>query len=136
MKEEPQMNADERRCDSRILYPRLSAFICGFIFVLPSAMAQNWDYKKEMLPQLVDHIDDILKTQDKSTGRFGTGVFIVTDQNAMFPIAAAWAIDDPANSWHHKPELLEAVMAAGDALIPEQKPSGKFIFRKKDNSTW
>src|SRR5438045_7196689 len=103
------MNADERRYESRILNPRLSAFICGFLIFSSSVNAQTWDYKKEMLPQLVDHIDEILKTQDKSTGRFGAGVFIVTDQNAMFPLAAAWAIDDPANPWHHKPALLTAV---------------------------
>src|SRR5689334_4556688 len=129
------MNADKRSCQRMALYLRSSAFICGVILLFPPVMAQSRDYKKEMLPQLVDHIDEILKTQDKSTGRFGTGVFIVTDQNLIFPLAAAWAIDNPGNPWHHKPELLQAVMAGGDALIPEQKSNGKFIFRKKDNST-
>src|SRR6266498_1147332 len=93
----------------RLFLPlRQRRLLCLLLMSLSSAYAaETWDYKKELLPQLVDHVDDILKTQDKSTGRFGTGVFIVTDQNAIFPLAAAWAIDDPANPWHQKPELLD-----------------------------
>lgn len=97
---------------------------------------EMWDYKKEFLPYLVDDIPRILKSQNKETGGFGTEPWISTDQNAIFPLAAAWAIKDDANPWYHKPEVLDAVMLGGDKLIAEQKPNGKWLFRKKDNSTW
>src|SRR5688572_23528510 len=86
---------------------------------------ETWDYKKEFLPYLVDDIPRILKSQNKETGGFGVEPWISTDQNAIFPLAAAWAIKDDANPWYHKPEVLDAVMLGGDKLIAEQKPSGK-----------
>ncbi len=97
---------------------------------------EQWDYKKEFLPTLVDAVPNLLKSQNKETGGFGTEPWICTDQNAIFPLAAAWAIKDDANPWYHKDEVLNAIMLGGDKLIAEQKPSGKWIFRKKDNSTW
>jgi hypothetical protein len=109
------------------------------VLLLPVALAsaeENWDYKKQFLPYLVDGVPKLLKDQNKQTGAFGTEPWIVTDQNPIFPLAAAWAIKDDANPWYHNEQLLDAVMLAGDKLIAEQKPSGKWIFRKKDNSTW
>lgn len=119
---------------------KLVAYVLWLIaLVLPSGAAsagEMWDYKKELLPQLLDKIPEILKSQDPKTGRFGQGVFIVTDQNVIYPLATAWSINDPPNPHFHSPQLLQAIIAGGDALIAEQKPSGKWIFRKKDNSTW
>src|ERR1051326_3138536 len=106
------------------------------LIVFSTAMGNALEYKKQFLPQLTDKVPEILKSQDKKTGRFGEGVFIVTDQNVIYPLAAAWAIQDASNPFYHSDEVLEAIMAGGDALIAEQKPSGKWIFRKKDNSTW
>jgi hypothetical protein len=98
--------------------------------------AEKWDYKKQFLPYLIDGIQTILDSQNKETGGFGTQPWICTDQNAIYPLAAAWAIEDPDNQWYHNEEVLDAIMLGGDKLIAEQKPSGKWIFRKKDNSTW
>ena len=58
----------------------------------------------------------LLQSQDKATGRFGTGVWIVTDQNVIFPLAAAWSLQDPANPHYHSQELLDAIMAAGGTI--------------------
>ena len=93
-------------------------------------------YKERCLQDLVKQVPRILQTQDRKTGRFGTGIWIVTDQNQMLPLAAAWSFKDEKNPYYHKAELLEAVMAAGDALIDDQDANGQWVFRKKDGSTW
>lgn len=93
-------------------------------------------FKEEFTKLLPGRIAGILKTQDQKTGRFGSGVFCCTDQNVLFPLAAAWSLDSKDNPYYHDPKLLEAIMDGGDALIEEAKPDGKWIFRKKDNSTW
>lgn len=78
----------------------------------------------------------MLASQDRATGRFGSGIWIVTDQNVMLPLAAAWSWKDPANSYYRSRELLGAIMAAGDALVEDQDERGQWVFRKKDGSTW
>src|SRR5262249_6492601 len=94
--------------------------------------------KKECLEALVKQVPSILKELDPKTGRFGTGIWIVTDQNCMYPLAVAWAtkIDGVDNPYYHSDELLTAIMSAGDALIADQHTDGQWLFRKKDGSTW
>src|SRR6478672_8304047 len=106
------------------------------LLIVNFARAEEWKFKDEFLPQVVDRIPEILKSQDKSTGKFGTGVWICRDQEPIYPLAVAWSIDSPKNPYFHDPKLLEAIMASGDVLIAEQTPQGQWIFRKKDNSTW
>jgi hypothetical protein len=101
-----------------------------------SAHAEKWTFKEEFVSQLVEKVPELLKSQDRATGRFGKGVWICRDQEAIFPLAAAWSIKSAANPFFHDPAVLEAIMAGGDALIAEQTPKGQWIFRKKDNSTW
>ena len=110
---------------------------------LPAAAAgaapppkRKWTFKTEFLKQLANQIPTLLKTQDTATGQFGTGIWIVTDQNVLFPLAVAWSWNDPANPHYHSPALLEAIGKGGDALIAAQNERGMWIFRKKDNSTW
>ena len=102
----------------------------------PLRAGETWHYKREMLPELVKAVPGILKTQDTQTGRFGKGIWIVTDQNVMFPLAAAWAIEHPDNPYHHNDDVLLAIMRAGDALIDDMDANGQWEFRKKDGSTW
>ena len=110
--------------------------VIAFASIVTIARADEaWDYKKQFLPYLTDAVPKLLKSQNKDGG-FGTEPWICTDQNVIYPLAAAWAIKDDANPWYHKQEVLDAVMLGGDKLIAEMKPSGKWIFRKKDNSTW
>ena len=93
-------------------------------------------YKDEFRRLLVERVPGILKAQDPKTGRFGTGIWIVGDQNAIFPLAVAWATESKDNPYYHDPKVLEAIMAGGDALIDDQAPNGQWEFRKKDGSTW
>jgi hypothetical protein len=47
------------------------------------ARAEEFKFKDDFLAQLVAAVPKILAQQDRKTGRFGSGIFIVTDQNAM-----------------------------------------------------
>lgn len=93
-------------------------------------------FKERCLEDLVAGVPAILKSQDPSTGRFGQGIWIVTDQNVMLPLAAAWSYRHAKNPYYHRADVLEALMAAGDALIADQDANGRWVFRKKDGSTW
>src|SRR4051812_36156145 len=119
---------------------RTAVVIASTVFALlvatPVARADELRFKDDFLAQLVKAVPTILGQQDKKTGRFGTGTWIVTDQNAMYPLATAWSIKDERNPHYHSPQVLDAVMAAGDALIADQDSKGMWEFRKKDGSTW
>lgn len=93
-------------------------------------------FRTEFTKLLPERVEGILKTQDPKTGRFGTGIWIVNDQNVMFPLAVAWSLESKDNKYYHDAELLEAIMAAGDALIEDADADGLWVFRKKDGSTW
>lgn len=93
-------------------------------------------FKTEFIRGLAGAVPNILKGQDPKTGRFGTGIWIVTDQTTMFSLAAAWSIKSPDNPYYHNDEVLQAVVAAGDALIEDMDSNGQWEFRKKDGSTW
>lgn len=93
-------------------------------------------FKERCLNDLVGHVARILATQDGKTGRFGKGMWIVTDQNVILPLAAAWATPSPGNPYYHSPVVLDAIMAGGDALIDDQDANGQWVFRTKDGSTW
>ena len=95
-----------------------------------------WNFKQEFLPVLVQAVPKILHRQDRVTGRFGSGVWIPADQSVIYPLAVAWALRDTGNPCYHDPKLLEAIMRGGDELIKAQDKDGRWIFRKKDNSTW
>ncbi len=117
-----------------------SLYAAGFVFAGMGGAAASetdaWKYKDDMISALAKRVPEILKTQDPATGRFGTGIWIVQDQHPMWALAVAWATPNPDNSSYHSPEVLERIMKAGDALIEAQKPSGMWIFRKKDASEW
>lgn len=93
-------------------------------------------YKDDFLLRLVEIVPDLLEAQNPETGRFGKGIWIVNDQHPIFPLAVAWAAKSPKNPYYHDPEVLEAVMKGGDALIEDADENGQWEFRKKDGSTW
>lgn len=101
-----------------------------------TARPTEWNPREPFLKSLVSEVPAMLRSQNRATGRFGTEPWICSDQNVIFPLAAAWAIPDPANPHYHSVELLEAIMKGGDALIADQDKNGMWTFRKKDNSTW
>jgi len=96
-------------------------------------MLSEWKAEDEMLESLVSAVPKILASQ-KPNGQFGTEPWIVTDQNLLLALAAAWRLPDSPH--HHSDDLLQAIVRGGDALIDAQDEAGMWIFRKKDNSTW
>ena len=103
------------------------------------AAGESWDTwppSAYLLESLVQAVPTYLDQFHPETGKFGTEPWICRDQNLIFPLAAAWAIEDPANPWHHSDEVLGVIAKGGEALVDEMDETGKWIFRKKDNSTW
>ena len=78
----------------------------------------------------------ILAAQDQVTGRWGKGPIVITDQNAIFPLAVAWSQNYPENKFYHDPKVLRAIMLGGDFLISQQKADGQWVFRTHDGSEW
>ncbi len=109
-------------------------------FLLPAAAcaagADAWPDRAWLLRSLVHQVPAILDTQDRETGKFGTEPWVCTDQNVIFPLAAAWATQDAANPYYHDAAVLEAVARGGDVLTAEQDDQGMWVLRRKDNTTW
>ncbi len=97
---------------------------------------KTWPPRTFLIQSLVKSVDETLKTYHPETGRFGTDPWICTDQNVLLPLAAAWSIKDPANPYYHDKKLLAVIGKGGEALVDDQDKDGKWLFRKKDNSTW
>ena len=115
--------------------------IAGAVLIASlAAVAQDtwdsWPPRDYLVKSLVEAVPRYLDEYHPDTGRFGTEPWICSDQNRIFPLAAAWAIEDQNNPWHHSDEVLEAVAKGGEALAGDMDADGKWTFRKKDNSTW
>ena len=96
-------------------------------------MEKVWKPEPQLLESLVSAVPDILSSQ-KANGQFGTEPWICRDQNVVFPLAAAWALE--GSRYRHDPAVLDAIVRGGDALIDAQDEQGMWTFRKKDHSTW
>jgi hypothetical protein len=107
-----------------------------FLAAAATLHAETVTFRQRCLEDIVKQVPALLKAQDPKTGRFGSGIWIVTDQNLMLPLAAAWVYKDPKNPYYHSPQILNSLMIAGDALIEDQDENGQWVFRKKDGSTW
>ena len=96
----------------------------------------NWPPYNYLLKSLVGAVPEYLQIYHPQTGRFGTEPWTCLDQNLIFPLAAAWAIEDENNPWYHDQKVLQAIAGGGEALLRAQDKDGKWTFRKKDGSTW
>ena len=113
---------------------------CLLVAVSCTALAEDtwstWPPRDYLIRCLADAVPNYLEEFHPETGKFGTEPWICSDQNRIFPLAAAWAIEDANNPWYHDQKVLEAVAKGGEALVDEMDEAGKWTFRKKDNSTW
>ena len=96
----------------------------------------NLTFKDRLLPHLLRRVPEILDTYDPATGRFGEGIWIVQDQNVVLPLAVAYAWEADETPYRGDADLLEVITRAGEALIADTDDIGKWVFRKKDGSTW
>lgn len=101
-----------------------------------TAQTETLRFRDEALLRVVKDTSAILRTQNPKTGRFGKGIWIVEDQNVIYPLAVAWSAKRADNPCYHDARVLNAIMAGGDALIADADSNGQFEFRKKDGSTW
>lgn len=112
------------------------AAVVGTLSLFHAGQADELRYKADLLARLAQEVPGILKTFDAKTGRFGTGIWICGDQHAMYPLAVVYATAGSGNRYYKSPELLRAIIKAGDLLIEKADPQGRWIFQKKDGSTW
>lgn len=110
--------------------------LAGIATLLRPVPAEELRYKAEMLAQLSQQVPAILRTYDADSGRFGTGIWICGDQHAMYPLAVVYATAGSGNRHYKSPELLRVIIKAGDLLIEKADPQGRWVFEKKDGSTW
>ena len=96
-------------------------------------MGESWKPEPELLTSLDAGVPDILASQ-KENGQFGAEPWISTDQNALFPLAAAWNLE--GSKYHHDETVLDAIIRGGYAMIDGQDEDGMYLFKKKDYSTW
>ncbi|MFH1266301.1 MAG: hypothetical protein ABIK89_11285, partial [Planctomycetota bacterium] len=104
--------------------------------IVASARGADLEYKARLLGELVEQVPGILKAFDPETGKFGSGIWICGDQNAMYPLAVAYATPGEGNPYHKDGELLKVIAKSGGPLIENMDAQGRWIFEKKDGSTW
>jgi len=106
------------------------------VLIAGTANADDLTYEDRLIEQLASEVPAILKTYDAKSGRFGTGIWICRDQHPMYPLAVAYATQGERNKYHKDRELLEVIVKSGDPLIENMDERGRWIFEKKDGSTW
>ncbi len=106
------------------------------LFAATSAHGADLVYKNELLRRVVERVPSILKTYDTKTGRFGSGIWICRDQHAMYPLAVVYSQSADGNPYYHDRKILDVIIKAGQALIDDADEKGRWVFRKKDGSTW
>lgn len=107
-----------------------------FFFCLTRLASANTNFRALFFPILEKSIPAILAAQNHKTGRWGHGPIVVTDQNAIYPLAVAWSQKYPGNKFFHDPKLLSAILRGGDFLISQQKSDGEWVFRTHDGGEW
>src|SRR5512133_3549269 len=100
------------------------------------ASAETVQFKERCLSDLIAAVPKLLASQDRKTGRFGHGVWVVNDQNAILPLAVVWSHKDARNPYYHKRKVLQAAMAGGDVLAADEDENGMWEYRTKDGAEW
>jgi hypothetical protein len=108
----------------------------AILAVARSSRPADLEFKDELLDVLVDKVPGILESFDAESGRFGSGVWICRDQHPMYPLAVAYATEGEGNRYYRDAELLGVIAKSADPLIEEMDEQGRWIFKKKDGSTW
>ena len=114
-------------------------FILSIVVLIgfhPAYAEDRWNYKQEFLPVLVQAVPGILRSEQGTSGRFGSGIWISADQTVIYTLAVAWAFKDENNPYYHDPKLLEVIMRGGDVLAQTHDKLGRWMFQKKDGSKW
>ncbi len=96
-------------------------------------MPDAWSPEPGLSDALFAAVPDILDSQ-RDDGQFGSKPWICRDQHLIFPLAAAWTLQN--SPYRGDDKILQAIVRGGDALIDAQDENGMWTFLKKDYSTW
>jgi hypothetical protein len=107
-----------------------------FLFFVSPVAGADLAYKDVLLGRLVEQVPGILKSFDRETGTFGTGIWVCRDQHPMYPLAVAYTTKAENNRYFKAPDLLDVIVKAGDPLLQNMDERGQWVFAKKDGSTW
>ena len=77
----------------------------------------DWKPEPQILEALVTAVPAML-SELKENGQFGNEPWTCGDQNRIYPLAAAWSLEESA--YYHSDEVLDAIIKGGDALIDAQ----------------
>jgi hypothetical protein len=97
---------------------------------------EEWPPRDYLVRCIVNAVPGLMSSYEAETGQFGSKPWVSTDQNRIFPLAAAWAIDHPDNPYYQSEEVLAAIGGGGIALVDAQDELGRWRFDKKDGSYW
>lgn len=115
---------------------RFVLVLTACLTLVGSLTADELRYKDVLVQQLANRVPGILKTLDPESGRFGSGIWICRDQHPMYPLAVAYSVQSGQNPYYKDQELLNVIIKSADPLIENMDEQGRWVFAKKDGSTW
>ncbi|MGI5924383.1 MAG: hypothetical protein ACOX9E_10605 [Lentisphaeria bacterium] len=95
---------------------------------------ESWPPQNWLLNCLVKAVPGILAGFDHDSGRFNAAQWSSQEQHVLFPLAAAWAYEDPKNPFYHDSQLLLVIGKGGDALCAAQDEKGRLPYRRPASS--
>ncbi|MBP7140279.1 MAG: hypothetical protein KBA71_00085 [Opitutaceae bacterium] len=107
-------------------------FLTANIF---SVCATTLTFKDRLEPRLVGMIPELIKEFSPETGRFKQGPFDARGQDPIYTLATVYSLNFAGNPYYKSHEILNMIIAGGDALIREQDDRGMWPFNK-NGSYW
>ena len=79
----------------------------------PKHRFDKWPPRDFLVESLVAQVPKLLARYHPETGKFGSGIWVYNDQMAIFPLAAAWAIQHERNPYYHDAKLMPVIARGG-----------------------
>jgi len=107
---------------------------------MPTLTAEDrwnrWPPRAYLLKSLVAEIPQLLAKYYPETGKFGTEPWVYQDQMPIYPLAAAWYLEDDANPYYHDDKLIEVIARAGEVWLEQQDQQGRYRLLRKNGDDW
>jgi len=101
-----------------------------------TASGRSWPPHEFLLRSLLNAVPKLLDTYHPETGRFGTEPWVYQDQMSIYPLAAAWSLDEPGNPYYHDPKLIEVIARGGEVWFEQQGEDGTWQLLRKNGDDW
>ncbi|MBT3380112.1 MAG: hypothetical protein HN742_35930 [Lentisphaerae bacterium] len=109
--------------------------ICASLAVT-AGQARSWPPRDYLLHSLVNAVPKLLEKYHPETGKFGTEPWVYQDQMPIYPLAAAWSIEDPDNPYFRDPKLLAVIARGGEVWYEQQYDDGRWHLLRKNGDDW